>query len=619
MNNLTITRRLKNAKSKIFKPFYTKKDFENKLKKLKELDESENLSARTSIIADIVKMFKCIGVECRKNESYEYYSRLINTVKMSEPGDLELEILKALYSNFEDYPTPSEYMQIMVNKLSDPEDADWINDSLRLRILKQFIKYCDYLKAVPYGGETYIKKYAKDKYEHKNKKELKAELEPLHKSKEYSETKEEIKNIRAELKQLSEVEESRKKELDGELKRLKKQLKTMEEVFLVLKYLDDQIFDKYYEELKTNKSKELRKPRGKFGLLRLADDLASGHFKPDGATKKELYLFAIAFKMSYYCGDEEEIIDYDSDIEKNLFEKYYNNNLMRFIGQKDEEANKNTEYDPSGQGINYKNFAEMIFIYYISKSYRDYSRSEKIRLACEMIDDVEKNFSKKDWVAPYESNPTVNYKDMFAEEILKKSESEFKDFILKNYNCDVRIFKNEMQMEINQETAYAVYREKLEEIDVKNSNYGIWFTDVVKLGINKNNGETGEEREKYTELYDLIGNKEADKEKEKEKIRAFVSLLENINMYLKKRITDVNDPESITRTALMTAYYYYYNEKYESLEIQRTLTEVYEDYTNNEIGLNSMLDEAHYQPISDKNIFDIVLIFSSYAYLSGKL
>ena len=40
------------------------------------------------------------------------------------------------------------------------------------------------------------------------------------------------------------------------------------------------------------------------------------------------------------------------------------------------------ESDPSGQGINYKNFAEMIYIYFISKNYEPY---EKIRRSDEMI------------------------------------------------------------------------------------------------------------------------------------------------------------------------------------------------------------------------------------------
>ena len=40
-----------------------------------------------------------------------------------------------------------------------------------------------------------------------------------------------------------------------------------------------------------------------------------------------------------------------------------------------------------------------------------------------------------------------------------------------------------------------------------------------------------------------------------------------------------------------------------------------DDYTDPDAGLNSLLEAAGYQPINDRNIFDLAVIFSSYAYL----
>jgi len=75
------------------------------------------------------------------------------------------------------------------------------------------------------------------------------------------------------------------------------------------------------------------------------------------------------------------------------------------------------------------------------------------------------------------------------------------------------------------------------------------------------------------------------------------------------------DSDSITRTAIVVAYYYYYNARNSCIGVKKNLQEVYNDYTNNITGLNAILLESYMQPISDKNIFDLFVIFSSYAYL----
>jgi len=126
-----------------------------------------------------------------------------------------------------------------------------------------------------------------------------------------------------------------------------------------------------------------------------------------------------------------------------------------------------------------------------------------------------------------------------------------------------------------------------------------------------------------------------------EKIKQFLALLYGINMYIghlfietesnqsieqehiepSKRVIkkmSIQKPEDMTRTALIVAYYYWYNQLNESRNAEKSFVDVMDDYTDfeSETGLNDMLEKAGYQPINDRNIFDLAVIFSSYAYLS---
>ena len=54
-------------------------------------------------------------------------------------------------------------MDRIIRRLQKEEDQEkWGLDSLRLRILKQFIKYGNYLNDVGYGGRLTIKKWVQE-------------------------------------------------------------------------------------------------------------------------------------------------------------------------------------------------------------------------------------------------------------------------------------------------------------------------------------------------------------------------------------------------------------------------------------------------------------------------
>ena len=65
----------------------------------------------------------------------------------------------------------------------------------------------------------------------------------------------------------------------------------------------------------------------------------------------------------------------------------------------------------------------------------------------------------------------------------------------------------------------------------------------------------------------------------------------------------IEKPEDMTRTALITAFYYWYNQRFEQSGTDKNLFDVFSDYTDSTTGLNYYLEAAGYQPINDKNIF----------------
>ena len=459
----TITRRIRSGRKNIYRNLLTKEDFESKLFKMKQV---KGTSQYPSLCAELNDMFKAIGIRCEKSEDIPYYEKLIydNEGRFSSKSKIEKRIIKTMFECFKEHPTPEDYMLRIVNRLSNPQDG-WGNDTLRLRILKQFIKYGDYLtykrkrldesgkeeKVAVYGGEKAIKKYAEDK------------------------TGKKPKNIED-----------------------------------VLTNIDDGIF----ELLSVANDDQLK---GKYKLIKISDDLAKGKFRANGSTRKDLYMFAFVFYMTFSCYDENDeadteiIKDYNSDIEKNLFEDYYTNNLMRFLTDAYEGNLSAYELDPSGRGINYKNFAEMVYIYYISK---DLSPIEKIKYSSEMIARLEEKAKEKVGSAYPDTDRTQYYRDLFTEDILDMSETEFESFIAENYDCNTKLEKtkvNEIQLHSEDNTAFRLYKQLIYEIDNdtieeiipilpdeeetgkekkgekddkethfshKNCNYGLWFTDV---------------------------------------------------------------------------------------------------------------------------------------------
>ncbi len=534
MRKGTITRRMDRVLrdlKKEFMPLYTKKDFESAYS---ELEKAGNYSDRPTKLKKLYTMFDHCGISYRKGQNNNYYRKLISEAKLpADYAELEEKMMNALYKMYSKYPSPEDYMKRLVDRLSKNFPGDnWQNDSLRLRILKQFIKYGDYLNKAGFGGRQAIRDYVKSK-------------------------------------------------------RAAGSCKINDIDIMVLQDIDDGVFD-----LLKTATKDQRKPGGRYGLLKAADDLAFGKFRAEGASKKDLYMFAIVYNMTYYTGSGIGVVNYDTDIEKNLFYDFYTNNLIRFITDAYKGKLDEYEKDPSGQGINYKNFAEMIYLYYIC---RDYRPQDKVRLSSEMIERVKSSSSNNN-----RTIGTIEYRNLFTDDILRMDEKEFELFICRNYNCNVNSGNyslGPMQMETEQNTAFQVYEDILKEWDqLRNgeiSNYGLWFTDVPAFTKNKSNCVL----DTSTDI-------------DKGRLEDFKALLSYIQTLIEgKEKLHITNPKAVSRTAVIIAYYYY-NEKHIE-DRGRNFRDVYRNFENE---INPLLEKAFYQKLNGKNIFDVVIAFSCYAW-----
>ena len=566
----TITRRMDEAfdgLSEKFRHLYTKDDFKRITAQLNRAK-----SNRGSVLKNLYDMLDACGIAYEQGKDNQYYTSLAESADLLTLEEAENEMIYALYSEYDKYPSPEQYMLRIVNRLSDKRDG-WDNDTLRLRILKQFIKYGNYLEDAGYKGKSTILKYTGI-----SKKADKEEV-------------------------LSKLDD----DIFDYCENLINVYKKNKEAEMLQKIKDNNNDEKKIREQMRD---SIKKERKKYALINLSDDLAEGRFRTGGATKKGLYLFAMVFGMTYYPGEKYKgrmVMNYDfnSDIEKNLFHDYYINNLIRFISPDFAGHLREYEIDPTGAGINYKNFAEMIYIYFISK---DYEPVKKIELASKMIKNVVAKHKSGDY--KYEKKPitdeddseTAHFrKNVWDEDVLIKDEKNFEEFILKHYNC--KSVPSEIQIETEQNTAFRNYNELIEALqylgtDIKSCSYGLWFKETETI----QNEELNNICSRHTDI-------------DTSKFKGFIQLLKGMNDFVtKQKILNISEAKNVTRTSMLVAYYYYYNAKYEGSKNKKMQT-FKEMFNHFQREINTLLEESGYQLLSGRNLFDVLIAFSSYVYL----
>ena len=581
MEALTITTKAKAALEDLnseFGSLYTRRDAEHKLAALKE---AEGMSNYPEVLSELMKIMDTFNIKYEKRmDDAAYYAALLKDAPIPSYDEVRDKMVYTILKKTKYYASPEEYMKRIVDRMENPEDG-WKDDTLRLRILKQFIKYGNYLQDVCHTGSNGSV----------------------------------VRDIGGRMQIVGYVKE----------KTGKKKL-SLEDV---LNEVDDNIFS-----LMDNAPREQLRPRGMFGLLKIVNDLANGWFRMEGSTKRALYFFAMVYGMTYYAGSERdaEVYDAASDIEDNLFRDYYVNNLMRYISASYRSDISKYEADPSGQGINYKNFAEMIYLYYIRQNI---APQEKIRLSSLMINEL----ADKSTQAGEQKGGTKQFRGRVlavaqdgqtdVSTVMNLSEEEFKEFILEYYDTHTTVQMTNakgkvvettispIMIGLDQNTAYEVYNGILEQLredydmTVTDCTYGLQFAEIDEL-------------KKLSDEF-LARHKDVTKAE----FDDYIGLLESVNRFIVKQsgidpetgreledssAISVKKPEDVTRTSIITAYYYLYNAMIEDeLGEWKNFKELFDDFS---FSVNKYLEEAYYQPVSVKNIFDIMLIFSSYAYMN---
>ena len=271
------------------------------------------------------------------------------------------------------------------------------------------------------------------------------------------------------------------------------------------------------------------------------------------------------------------------DIQKNLFEDYYNNNLLRFLSDTYLKNPGTQEKEPTGEGINYKNYAEAIYLYCLRK-YK--TPKEKIEKSEELIGRCRKSKIQRDFSVINEDDYTFDYKISFAEKALNLGEEAFVEYICRNYEIDRKNGAGSPITVANgQKTAFDYYNNlvtKIKELYKGKSEDIIYDSKFLKYL-------------KYFKEYDDEGANEI--------VSIVGDYLSDENLFLLESDTQ------ITRIRLIAVYFYYFQ-----LESKYSLyaDSVIDSYLNFCKGANEMLEASRYQKISEKNIFDMFVFFAAY-------
>lgn len=172
-----------------------------------------------------------------------------------------------------------------------------------------------------------------------------------------------------------------------------------------------------------------------FKLLEIANAIANSKFSgQDESSREYLYLFALAFGMRYDSSHSTMPGFYD--IEKNLFEDYYCDNLINDLSAATNPI--------SGHGINYKNFAEVTFLWGLHRLGPDKTAKDILREIYRVINHCKKHGKTCDEFKRTKSDSgilnntalTGKYKEKFKDDnIVNMDEDKLKEYNLTHYAC----------------------------------------------------------------------------------------------------------------------------------------------------------------------------------------
>lgn len=403
----------------------------------------------------------------------------------------------------------------------------------------------------------------------------------------------------------------------------------------------------YRDSTAKNRLKDVRR---RYKLITMADDLATGKFRAQGGTRTDLYIFALMFDMVYTPpqakGKKATTIKDLADIDKSLFQDYYQNNILRTISDTYQQKASAYESEPSGQRINFKFYEDVVFVYHIARKYDHLPQAErplaKLTDVTAMLKALDKQRGAQD--ATLE---TKKWSSNFHELILALPPDRFMAYVAENYDCRPEAAYGSAA---TQNSAFRHYQEMREEIRNQQKLSRTRYQDKTDAAPRTAAAAKPAADSPYdlTPIKLMLGDTEQGltfmpaeiiQQSNSEAVRR---LLVGTEHFLRGKDNgcqwlNITDPRNITRTALVTTYYYdylmhnddmYFNEnpdmrdEYIGGERQtgvfytlnyRSFSDVYQTFADE---LDHRLEESGYTPFSIRNIYDLLLVLSAYVYLN---
>ncbi len=410
---------------------------------------------------NLQKMFMADGIEVSPDENIQYYEKKLqdsNIPDWEELTDISYRYFSDLIARHP-YPRPEEYIGRYVDlkyetlEKAGTVDSKWRDQSLRLKLLREFIRDADGLSAAGYSFQ-YAKKYAR-------------EMITVSGSKNHKITNETIAC-----------------NLDENVFLAMDELKAARDAALaaskaVPEGSAEEALRKRYKELHEQCKAQLRK-NGVYGLLKLCDDLENGRFTTERTVREQLYLFAVTFGLSFspVAGTENQKMS----IEK-LFADYYGNHLMRWITGHSKQIRGGGEVpDPTGSGVNYKNYFEVLFLYDLARSHPRETSAERLKKIYSAAKDVHSQYTSENHSAP---SAAADYRTMKFEEMVKQygkdaqsillmDEGPFLNRVTATYNCSSDPGKTTVfDSETEQNSAVQNYCDLMDGYDDQMKDYDI--------------------------------------------------------------------------------------------------------------------------------------------------
>lgn len=644
MNNRTqFTSYMQNTVSGLFDrigTFYCREDVARKVKEVMTQREKK-LSGYHSRLKELNEMCEMCGVDA--GDLCDPETREAELSKIPTRAELRQNFIRELYDIYLEFPSSVQFMDRLVRRLLK---GQFENDSLRLAIAKKFLLETDYCtKPVIDLAESRMEKEAKQQYDALSGEEKLHFLldqmddsifdvlnQDLDSASWQTLLRKQIRINEADTFTLSDSLAEKLGSADPltvlDTLRSEEELTAIEKEFCA--YLKQFTYQKKKQkspgkpatkdEIYKQAKKDLRKARkNAWTMLKLCDDLASGKFRVNGMTREQLYIFAVAFGMNA------------GDVEKNLFHDYYNDNLLRYVTDEEYLQNiTNYEAEPTGEGINYKNYVEVIYLYYLSR-FPEMSPREKLSKIQSAIDACAKK--AKNLQNRVEEAPEA-FTAVFKEEfdvLLQLDEQDLENYICTHYyiyNPDFSSARITYSSEQNtaRETYRELARQMMEEYpesfgeiddDIRRAEEKLQknqITDASRDDVELNNALN------LPQLLEIL--KEDNGPAHIPEDKTFLALLSKLDDKLqtkKRRILDLLDDqaaEAVTRTELITLYYCYFRNVMEELVEDygiMDLPQLYQEFCHGDgfrLGLNDYLIRCRYQSVSPKNAFDMFVVFA---------